>query len=239
MPNAPAVPKVDVQEHLKRWRLDAARVEKLWDRIGNAGSGAGEVVEILDWAAENEAELTREEDALARRRTELTRQERLALKTRIKFLHDNIERYEEELDEYPHDVRRTVERAYNEATEIGEDLVDLQEDCEEHKLENKREGDQLHRLKQHAEQIRSELVQDVQKSRASEPSQREASPSRRQVSPPYRPRRIIRPEDRRAAYESRRGKRSSLVHVESAENVLAKLHSRLGYRQMRRYSGVG
>ncbi|BGP35866.1 hypothetical protein JCM10296v2_007718 [Rhodotorula toruloides] len=61
MPDTPAVPKIEVQEHLKRWRLDAARV---WDRIGHAGPGAGEVVEILEWAAENEAELTRERKAL-------------------------------------------------------------------------------------------------------------------------------------------------------------------------------
>ncbi|KAJ8291227.1 hypothetical protein OF846_005278 [Rhodotorula toruloides] len=245
MPSSPATPKVEVQEHLKRWRIDAARVQKLWDRIGRAGPGAGEVVEILDWVAEKQVELTREKDALAHPQKELTREERLAIATHIEHYRDTLERYEDELDEYPHDVRDTVERAYEEARDLVEDLVELREDCEEHELKNSAREitAELHRLNQHAEQIRSMLVLDVQMSQASDPSDREALPSHRQISPPHRPRRIIRPpegrEARRAAYLARKNERSGLAQVSYPENALAKSHSRLGYRQMRGYFNFG
>lgn len=87
------------------------------------------------------------------------------------------------------------------------------------------------------------LVLDVQMSQASDPSDREALPSHRQISPPHRPRRIIRPpegrEARRAAYLARKNERSGLAQVSYPENALAKSHSRLGYRQMRRYFNFG
>ncbi|BGP35865.1 hypothetical protein JCM10296v2_007717 [Rhodotorula toruloides] len=153
----------------------------------------------------------------------------------MEHLRDNIERYEEELDK----IRTMCAKPFS-----VKDLVELQEDCEEHELENSAREitAELHRLSQRAEQIRSELVLDVQMAQASESPHREASPPHRQVSPPYRPRCIIRPEGRearRAAYLARKNERSQLAQVSYPEHALAKSHSRLGYRQTLSYFGVG